>query len=143
MTKKPINPSVAAEKMAKEQLLEYLKNKGEVHKDVNEEWVSRWEAKRIYNVTPEQLQKLDKVAILGKRSNTTGIFYPVEKIKKLEEENNWLHPSFVAETRIKKQISAKDLDIDELRKEGIMGRIRGTRGKSNYHYSSYGLKKIL
>ena len=113
---------------------------------VGAEFVSRWDAMRTYGLSTEVLKKLDRVAIMGRRRNkTVGLFYPLEDVSMLavEHRDRWVDKEMVPESRVKKQMDSKDVDLEELRIEGVWGRQRGRRGPECYWYSEETLERLL
>jgi len=112
--------------------------------DVGHKYVSRWQARRDpYFLSIEALKRLDCAAILGRKHNTPGIFYPIEDIRVLANENSWIPPSHISESRIIKQMKPGTFDLDELRQHGVVGKKKGQQGPAHYFYTEETIQEQL
>jgi len=123
------------EKVERERLTTLLKDKRRV-REVGHKYVCRWQARRApYFLSIQALKTLDCAAILGRKNGTDGIFYPIEDIRVLANENAWIPPSHISERRITKQMKAGSFDLEELRQHGTLGKKKGQQGPPHYFYS--------
>ena len=135
------------ESVARAKLLEGLTAaKNKLLPVVDSDWVSRCDTMAVHGISTKDLERLNNVAMLGKKNNNTvGIFYPLENVMVLPAElgKRWVDHDLVPESRLRRQMKPQDLNIEELQKESIWGRLKGRKGPETRWYSEETLHRIL